>query len=104
MNHILGEFVGVVRHNVEFKLDGLVLLVLVAPLLGIQHAQPELDALVVAGNHLVPRDDFHFQSRLFGKELVVQQVLDTRPIKKMKERQTTTPTRQLAGPIKIDGM
>jgi hypothetical protein len=37
-NHILGEFVGIVRHYVELKLDGLVLLVLVAPFLWIEDA------------------------------------------------------------------
>ena len=79
MNHILGQLVGVVRHHVEFKLDGLVLFVLVAPLLRIQHTQTEIDAFIGAGHRLVARRHFHFQSRLFGKELVVQKIFNTRP-------------------------
>ena len=38
-DHALGELVGVVVDDVELELDGLVLLVLVAPLLGVEDKQ-----------------------------------------------------------------
>lgn len=79
-NHILGQLVDVVRHHVELKLDGLVLLVLVASFLRIEDAQPEVNTFVRAGHCLVSGHHFHLQSRFFGEEFVIQQVFDARPV------------------------
>ena len=62
-DHALGELVGVVVDDVELELDGLVLLVLVAPLLGVEDAQPELDARRRRRQGLVARHHLHLAAK-----------------------------------------
>ena len=68
----MSDFIRVVVVDVELELDGLVLLVRLATLLGVEHPEPEFHPRRAAGHHLVPRQHLHFQSGLFGEEFVVQ--------------------------------
>ena len=73
---MFGDLLRVILIEVVVELDGFVLLMLVPPLLGVQHPEPQLHDAAVRADALLPVGHVQPHAAVLGEKLVVQQLLD----------------------------